>query len=94
MIFTPNQLQMNKYNYIMEYVNDIDTSMYSYQNNDIYICIVKLRLNTGSSLQKHTMILQDCIHFCMMFVHFYATYISKEYYQNSMTGTPSQPLLY
>ena len=30
MIFTPNQLLMNKYNYIMEYVNNIDTSMYLY----------------------------------------------------------------
>ena len=30
MIFTPNRLLMNKYNYIIEYVNDIDTSMYSY----------------------------------------------------------------
>ena len=40
MISTFNQLLMNKYNYIMEYVNDI----YLYWNNDAYIGTLELRL--------------------------------------------------
>ena len=39
-ISTFNRLLMNKYNYIMEYVNDI----YPYYNKDTYIGMLELRL--------------------------------------------------
>ena len=84
MIFTFNWSLMNKYNYIMECVNNIyiylcicirimtfHTRLMTYIY--IYICILELRL----ILAAHCRSIPCCIRFCMMFVYFYAIYMKR-----------------